>query len=392
MVNPFYHHGCYDNYTNANTNASNASTEPIVIYVTSFGSSYYTHINNNGLEDSILEYTQNFTLIVYHEDSLPPIPGTCGIDMRARFPWLEWELHNEYSGLNQYFKLATYQEPHAITYPGALKTGHILMFKVLAIQDALASAPPGSLVVWMDTDTTIKKPLSGWSLRWLLQRDVTYIPFFLQAHRRYYFMENRNCTNATQENAMLYRKVWRVESGTMAFTVSNKTRALTAAALGMYRGDLFNLAKRCYQRDPLCSREEVGNNVYTNDIYIWALLLNADALKNEQIFSANLSHGWFAMAGYDFTKPGHKGPRYYVWGNFRHVVNFPPSPHNDTLVTPFHIGEYIFHHFGAHRKGALSAQFRNKSEISSHEAWRFVSNPGTRPESLFGFIGNLRRR
>lgn len=104
------------------------------------------------------------------------------------------------------------------------------MMKVLAIQDAVASSPNGSLVIWMDTDTTILRPLDKEPIKWLLTKDVSYIPFWLQDRKRSPFMEF-DLNNETNVDFLLRSKWWRVESGTMVFTVSEKTRALTSAAL-----------------------------------------------------------------------------------------------------------------------------------------------------------------
>jgi len=104
------------------------------------------------------------------------------------------------------------------------------MMKVLAIQDAVANSPNGSLVIWMDTDTTILRELDIEPIKWLLTKDVSYIPFWLQDRKRSPFMEY-NISDENIVQALLRSKWWRVESGTMVFTVNSKTRGLTTAAL-----------------------------------------------------------------------------------------------------------------------------------------------------------------
>jgi len=156
----------------------------------------------------------------------------------------------------------------------------------------------------------------------------------------------------------------------------------------MYRGGLFEIAKRCFEKDPFRWKEEIGNNLYTNDIFVWALVLHADIHGHEKIFSANLSHGWFATDGFDWQKPD--SAFYYVWGNHQWHCNFPPVGRSDSIISNFYIGSYIFHHFGMHKKGALSVQIKEGED--KNNSWRYVTNPGDKKDSLYALIGDLRNR
>lgn len=354
--------------------------------MTSFGSSFYHHITKNNVEETVVHnIPKNYTLIVYHEDDFPYIPSICKMNLFKSVPGLENELIDPDSGLNKYFKLATYFDPiNQNVKPGTLDSGKILMLKVAAIQHAVESAREGQIVMWLDTDISFRKQIPDAVINWLSNRDVTYIPMYFQDHNYNPFDVQFNFTqpSSSLEANALNEQYWRVESGIVAFTVNNKTKALTNKALGLYRGGLYELAQLCFQGNPRCTKtERIGANVYTNDIFIWALLLTSDIHKDEY-FHVGLKHGWFAWKG---LAPW--GQAQHVYGNHFWLPGFVPSNRSDSLITNFYIGEYIFHHFGTHRKGALSIQFHERD--SNESDWRRIKNTGEKSKSLYNFIGDF---
>jgi len=169
----------------------------------------------------------------------------------------------------------------------------------------------------------------------------------------------------------------------MAFTVNEKTLNFTSKALDMYRGGLLRLAEACFQGASCCKLERFGSNCFSNDVFIWALLLQTD-LHGDEFFSVGLKHGWFAWKGLPPWRGG------IVYGNYRYPLNFEPAKKNSSLVTPFHIGKHIFHYFGYHHKGALSVQAAQQSKgIYYNDSWRRIKYAGDLKKSLWKFIGNF---
>lgn len=353
-----------------------------VIYISSFGSDFYKRARASGSNSTVISKNSSGSkrLIVYHEDDLVDIPRVCRVDMR-NFDWLEHELNSPESGLKKYFSIATYHDPmRNPATAGKIEHGHILMLKVAAINHAVNTAMEGQIVLWSDTDTSFRVPLPNSSIEWLLQRDVTYIPFYLKDHSKNPW-EGLDMNNETDWTRALRMESWKVESGTMAFTVNERTRNLTKKALEMYRGGLYELAKSCFGGNPKCRQERVGSNVYSNDVYVWALLLQSDIHKDE-FFSVGLRHGWFAFKGLELW-----GDKQYQYGNFWWPLYFSPATRNDSLVAKFHIGRHVFHHFAMHQNGALSMQHKHGS--ASSDNWRKIPNPGDRRKSLLAFLGTF---
>lgn len=69
-----------------------------------------------------------------------------------------------------------------------------------------------------------------------------------------------------------------------------------------------------------------------------------------------MKHGWFAVR--DAEPFPCEGMPSRVWGNGLYPTNFSPAKHASSLVTNFHITDYVFHHFGYHEKGVLSADIK----------------------------------
>ena len=266
-----------------------------VVYITSFGSSFYNHVARNGAQETVLNnIPKGHTLIVYHEDEIPEIDGVCRMDLFKEIPTLEHDLIDPASGINKYFELATYFDPiNENVKNGDLDSGKILMLKVAAIKLGVASAKEGQIVMWLDTDVSFREDLPESAIAWLSQRDVTYIPLYFQNHNQNPF-DTYNFSQPEQQSKAFYAQYWRVESGILAFNVNAKTKSLTERALGLYQGELFDLAKKCFDKDTRCTKtERMGANVYTNDIFIWPLLLMSDIHNDTFFFHEGLRHGTF---------------------------------------------------------------------------------------------------
>lgn len=131
----------------------------------------------------------------------------------------------------------------------------------------------------------------------------------------------------------------------------------------------------CFNNAAFCKLERVKKNVYLNDIFVFALILQSDC-HQDQFFTVGLKHGWFAMRGLPpfgiFNR---------TWGNHHYTPNFYPVHNNDSVVTNFHIDEYIFHHFAYHDTGAFSMQLNRSS--GRNNSWRTIQHVGDRSKSLF---------
>jgi hypothetical protein len=298
--------------------------------------------------------------------------------LREVFPWLQHELESESSGINKYYKLASHHDPmRHNAKAGMSSAGHLLMLKVAAIHHAVLSSENGSLVVWVDTDTNLRRPFTAKVDSWLRARDVTYTPFYMRNHNKNPF-QNFDLYTKDAERRALLSEWWKVESGIMAITVNNKTLKFTARALDLYRNGLFELATKCFEKSSICTRERIGSNVFTNDVFIWALLLQCDA-HGDEYFHVGLKHGWFSWKGF---APWRGGIQY---GNYWWPLSFPAVNQSDALVTNFLVGDFVFHYFGYHHKGALWLQPK-VSELMA--PWRTVKDPGDLHKSLWRFVGD----
>ena len=367
-----------------------------ITFITSFNAGWYIKMTStnsqskNKLERTVLEFVETLhrPLVVYHEDELPEIRGVCTMNMNRLFPWLQYELNDPTSGLNLYYKVSTFEDfANRRPLNGSIKMGHVLMLKVAAIHHAVTHSTQNSLVFWVDTDITFRKPLSDAVIRWLLRKDITYIPFFSEYITGGCFpgitqnvWDNFNPFNRSSQVLMLREEWWKVESGLVALTVTDKTRRLTKKALDLYRGEMYYLALQCFRKSVSCERMRVKTNVFLNDIFAFTLLLQSD-VHDDLLFSVQLSHGWFAMRG---LSPW--GQNRAVWGNTMYRPNFVPISEPDGLITNFHIGEYVFHHFAYHEKGAIAVQLKSRGNNDSSDSWRWIKDVGNLSKSLMKFI------
>ena len=308
-------------------------------------------------------------VVSYHESDIPAIPGICTIDMRTTFPWLQYELCDPNSGLNKYYNLSTFFDPCFVARKGYVKTGHMLLHKVAAINHAVQSSGNGTIVFWVDTDVTFREPLPRDVVSWLHDRDVTYVPFHLNA-RMHFNLSVVGDVESEADLLMIRHDRWRVESGTMAITVNSRTQEFTSRALKLYRGDMLKLAQRCFADDPWCLNNVwVSQNVFLNDIFVFALLLQSDLNQDRSFFHVGLKQGCFAVKNLRYGR--------LTWGKDR-AQNFEPVKNSSSMITNFYIGQYIFHHFGYHKKGVLSMT----KAVTTNDTWRTITDPGDILKSL----------
>jgi hypothetical protein len=374
-------HPCFEKFSKNST-----------ILVTSFNEKWFNHMLEINKEEkpewdrTILKTTFDYPLIVYHEEDLPDItavlPTACLVDLRVEYPWLDNELINPTSGLNRYYKIASFSDPCFVAKKGYTKPGHVLMLKVSAINHAVQSVADGTLVFWVDTDVEFREPFPPAVEEWLHNRDVTYIPFFLGKDQRL----DTSLPGGT-EAILKSDERWRRETGLFAITVSERTRVFTQKALSLYRGGMYELAKRCYAFEDFCLKQtRVKYNVFLNDIFVFGLLIHSDLVKDHSLFYVGLRHGVFAFAG---LPPW--GPHNAVWGVRAFIPLFMPKPaeENNDIVTNFHIGKYIFHFFGFSDRGVYSVQSRHLAPTAYNaSSWRKIDDPGpdSGPDSLISVL------
>jgi len=354
---------------------SAAVREAGLVFITSFGSSWYKNALANRT-DTVFEFPATSPLVVYHEDIDEEIVGaTCKVDLRLTAPWLRHTLRSNSSGFNAYNRLATYADPfNPFPAKGSTKASAVLMLKVAAISHAVHNARDGTVVFWIDTDVSFRSPVPSAAEVWLRERDVTYIPFSFGEDR---WLKYENATSAAHEDFLLRQQWWRIESGLFALTANQRVRRFAKKATELYRGLMYEWARKCFQGSRECYPEYVRNNVFLNDAQAYSLILHSDVHKNSGLFSASLKHGWFAMRNY----PSWRG---HVWGNGHYKGAREPSQRKPSLVTPFHIQDYVFHYFGYHMRGALSEQ--NRGTVTYQDAWRRVDTAPDFERSLLNHV------
>lgn len=352
-----------------------------IVFVTSFNSRWYSEHRDKAAFIRFDELKSlNVSLIVYHEDDLPDIPGVCQVNLREAYPFLFTELLSNSSGLNKYFDIASHWDPLQYRIPniGDVSYGHVLMLKVATINHAVQSANEGQVVFWVDTDVTFRKQLPDDVIAWLLERDVTYIPFNADQVHHKDMWAGYNTSSAEELLEMIRDEWWHVESGLMSFTVNDRTRRLTEKALDLYQGGMYHIAKACFNGAKWCHEVRVSRNVYMNDIFVWALLLHSDIFMDE-LFYVGLKHGWFAMKG---LEPW--GPHRSVWGVNYWKPSLAPVHNKTSIITYFHIGEYVFHHFGHHLRHKNSLKIQ---PAGVNDSWRYIQTKRHYHQSLMAFLG-----
>lgn len=346
---------------------------PNVVFVSSANSEWYERTKDD-LSHTILdpENRPNHELRLYHEDELPAFPGVTMINLFDTVPWLKQELIDKESGLNKYYQLTQYFDPTVISEVGRVKVAYALLMKVAAIQHAIHSVPDNTIVFWVDTDVSFRDPMPAPVLKWLKERDITYIPFQLKVDDlipddSYLADKKFDPTNENDLSKYLRYEYWSLETGLFTFLVSSKTKTFIDTVVNLYRGGMYNNCLKCYRGESTCRQPHHRLNLFLNDIFAFNFVVQSD-IHGDSFFHLGLRHGWFAMHGYTWGS--------YVWGNgaghyLQHLV---PVNRSDSLVTNFYIGEYVFHHFGTHHKGGLAAQLFNQEDPRwERESWRRVT-------------------
>ena len=361
-------------FLSASADQTSSDEVPHMVYVSSASSEWYRRTQPD-FSHTIIdpEHRPDHELRLYHEDELPNLPNVTMIKLFEAVPWLEHELTDQGSGLNKYYELAQYFDVTAMNKEGSVKVGCALLMKVAAIQHAIHISPENSLVFWVDTDVSFRAPIPAEVLRWLHERDVTYIPFQLKIGHLIpddsYLASNRFDPTVEKDlREYLHFEYWSLETGLFVFKVNSKTKAFIDTVVSLYRGGMYNLCLKCYRGDVRCRLPRYRLNLFLNDIFAFNLVLQSD-IHRDPSFHVGLKHGWFAMHGYPAWDK-------MVWGNrekhyIQHLVAVNRS---DSLVTNFYIGEYVFHHFGTHRKGGLAAQLFNREDPRfKRDSWKRVT-------------------
>ena len=224
----------------------------------------------------------------------------------------------------------------------AYQTGKTLVRKVAAVHHALRTLPLGTRVVWSDFDAIVLQQLEGSPFDdFVSQYDLTYIP-----------MRTKNLNSKTP--------MFIVESGVMAFTVSERSRALAAAAMELYAGGMLSLKRSCSAAGwkGACSPVWLQGNTFLNDVYVWTILLHA-LLHNSTVFDAHapsltgavgLRQAWF---GINCSCPHWRGGNppgvldfLYSWASWCDAPGKCPCPGTNTTIiptAPFSLVDYIWH-------------------------------------------------
>lgn len=334
-------------------------------FITSFNMNWYNHMGGS-FSDTVLEKKLNQPIVAYHESDLPHIEGACKVDLRVAYPWIDYELSDPSSGFNKYENLSTHYNPNTGDVAvGSIRVDAVLMLKVMAIHHAVHSSKENTIVFWCDTDVTFREDVPPHVLNWLLMRDITYIPFHNILFGAAFSPE--------KEDQAFMSGIYRVETGLVAITVNHRTRALMDKAIELYRGGMHDAARLCLDDIKKCAQNiYICQNLYLNDIYVFAILLNSDAHKNP-FFHVGLRQGWFAMKGLEYKNE--------TWGMGRYE-HFEPSTNQSSIRTNFHIGKYVYHHFGLHKKGGLAVQFNHGAMHQSQKSMYRRKTVKKRSESL----------
>jgi hypothetical protein len=97
------------------------------------------------------------------------------------------------------------------------------LLQIVALHHAVHSLPDGSSVIWADVDTEMNHELDQEWFTFTRSRDISYIAEAI--------CRNDLAGVDTIADLPEYCKDWRLESGVMSWTVSDKTRRLLRAAL-----------------------------------------------------------------------------------------------------------------------------------------------------------------
>ena len=339
--------------TQTSEDVSACSSAPFV-YVTSTGSKA---VHKRRAHQNVFDRPLVTPLWVFAENSwerkhfrrplrITHMPAaTCMSDIFQVVPWLEEEL-GPHGALERFYDFAGTMEP--CDQPLRIKSGKVLIRKLLSVKHALDTMADGSVIIWLDTDVTVLSDISQHEpfKKFISEHDISYIPF----------TTNKGWGDPVYPNFLdIDSPYWRIESGIMAVRASERTRALFAEAAELYRGTLLKMATRCIESNdlPICSQVWFRRNTYLDDIFAFSLLLHK--YKHD----ASLKQGWFSMGcakhchdyiACDAAQLPIIGPRYF----FSHVCTSQTN-----YTASFNLQDIFLHHIGT---GAYSSTFRSEHE------------------------------
>ena len=120
------------------------------------------------------------------------------------------------------------------------REGAVLVRKVVAIDYAVQNENNGTLVVWVDFDTSIHSTFSTETISFFRNFDIVT---FIRGHKK--ILEN-DCDFAFDFNSNLTNCVgWSTETGVLVVNVNQRSKRFAHAAFSMYNGGMAALAKKC---------------------------------------------------------------------------------------------------------------------------------------------------
>ena len=240
-------------------------------------------------------------LIVYHEDAwdalhgrvhldphmFPGLPnGVCYFDVFQAAPKL-MESVVATDGMYEAF----YAIPGTLSLSDTIMDGKALVRKLVAIAHAAVHLDDGDVLLWLDVDTNVRKPLDddGAFGSLVRSRDATYIA-------------ETDCWSAITDDVKTLKDVeainplcldYRLETGVFALLVGDASRALLSRAQALYDGEMLKIARDCiggngyeFVSKQKCERPWVRHAIGLNDIYVFAMAMHD--------MDASFRHGWFS--------------------------------------------------------------------------------------------------
>ena len=211
--------------------------------------------------------------------------------------------------------------------------GKALIRKLSSLYHAASQLADGTTLIWVDVDTNVNAEFDDMWRKFVSSRDITYIPELTCTHE----LDDKFSIDELPQ----YCQDFRIESGIMALTVSDRIREFLAECLRWYDGKMLTLATKCLAKVDKLKPEEcqipwIRNNLGMNDIYVLAMVLHK---------MKPLKHGWFANEPFSCGSNSElekQGLTRYM-GHCQPCMNKKLS---NGLVAPFWVFKYITHHKG----------------------------------------------
>ena len=263
----------------------------------------------------------------------------CETDLFEAEPWL-WDALKVGGVMDEFYEYAGDMEP--CDQPLRVKSGKLLVRKIVAALHVVRKVRPGTVGIWLDTDVELKRPLDIAFLSFVSQFDITYIPF----------MSDKQWGIPPKPGFdSIDSPYWRIESGVIAYQMTANTVKLLERVVQLYTGELLRLVKGCLEpvaphlaRESICDEIWFRRNVYFDDIFAYSLALHESKHSMRQ--------GWFSDGC---------GKHCSNYRDCKRVVGKTkyPYPHvcqnQAPYVSPFNLEFYIVHYIGS---GAYSTVFR----------------------------------